>query len=108
MLFRSQQLTLTDTWSGNYKFINVKSGRALDIDGGKSANDTKVQLYDSNGATAQRYKLTSTEVGQFRISPNCAPGSCLDVSGPSTANGTKIHLWQWLNADNQKWSVQKP
>ena len=106
--YTDQQWTLTDTGSGNYKFINVKSGRALDISGGGTANDTKVQLWDDYGNTAQRYKLTSTEVGQFRISPNCATGSCLDVSGPSTANGTKIHLWQWLNADNQKWSVQKP
>ena len=106
--YTDQQWTLTDTGSGNYKFINVKSGKALDISGGNSGNDTKVQLWDDYGNTAQLYKLTSTEVGQFRITPNCATGSCLDVSGPSTADGATVHLWQWLNAANQKWSVQAP
>jgi hypothetical protein len=56
----------------------------------------------------QQFKLTSSEVGQFRITPNCATNSCLDVSGISTANGASVHLWQWLNAANQKWSFQKP
>jgi enterochelin esterase family protein len=106
--YTDQQWTLTDTGSGNYKFINVKSGRALDVSGGGTANGTKVQLWDYYANTAQLYKLTSTEVGQFRISPNCAPGSCLDVSGVSTANGAVVQLWQWLNQANQKWSVQKP
>src|ERR1035437_634216 len=106
--YTDQQWTLTDTGSGNYKFINVKSGRALDVSGGGTANQTKVQLWDDYSNTAQLYKVTSTEVGQFRISPNCAPGSCLDVSGVSTANGAVVQLWQWLNQANQKWSVQAP
>jgi hypothetical protein len=107
----NQQWTLTDTGSGNYKIIGVQSGRALDVDAsqGGTANDTKVMLYDyASNKSNQQFKLTSSEVGQFRITPNCATGSCLDVSGPSTADGAKVHLWQWLNADNQKWSVQKP
>jgi hypothetical protein len=106
--YTDQQWTLTDTGSGNYKFINVKSGRALDISGGGTANQTKVQLWDFYANTAQLYKLTSTEVGQFRISPNCAPGSCLDVSGVSTANGAVVQLWQSNGQANQKWSVQAP
>ena len=86
----------------------MQSGRALDVSGGGTANGTKVQLWDYYSNTAQLYKLTSTEVGQFRITPNCAPGSCLDVSGVSTANGAVVQLWQSNGQANQKWSVQAP
>ncbi len=106
--YTDQQWTLTDTGSGNYKFINVKSGKALDVSGGGTANQTKVQLWDYYSNTAQLYKLTSTEVGQFRITPNCATGSCLDVNGVSTANGAVVQLWQSNGQSNQKWSVQAP
>lgn len=80
----------------------MQSGKAVDVSGGGTANGTKVQLWDYYANTAQLYKLTSTEVGQFQITPNCAPGSCLDVSGVSTANGAVVQLWQWLNGNNQK------
>jgi hypothetical protein len=65
---------------------------------GGTSNGTKVQLWDYYANTAQLYTLTSTEVGQFRISPQCAPGSCLDVTDVSTSDGATVHLWQWLNA----------
>ena len=29
----------------------------------------------------------------------------MDVSGVSTANAANIHLWDWLNGNNQKWTV---
>jgi len=29
----------------------------------------------------------------------------MDVSGGSTANGANIQLWDWLNANNQNWTV---
>ncbi len=29
----------------------------------------------------------------------------MEVSGSSTANGAQIQLWDWLNANNQKWTV---
>jgi glucuronoarabinoxylan endo-1,4-beta-xylanase len=107
----NQQWTLTALTNNLYKIIGVQSGRALDVDNsqGGTANGTRVMLYDYNSSGSnQKYKLTSTEVGQFRITPNSATGSCLDVSGPSTADGATVHLWQWLNAANQKWSVQAP
>ncbi len=27
------------------------------------------------------------------------------MSGISTANGAKLNLWDWLNGNNQKWTV---
>jgi hypothetical protein len=105
----NQQWKLTDTGNGIYKFIGVESGRSLDIKGGSSTNETVLQIYDyASNKTSQQFKLTSSEVGQFRITPNCATGSCLDVYGASTANGAVVQLYQWNNQANQKWSFQKP
>jgi mannan endo-1,4-beta-mannosidase len=101
----NQQWKLTDTGNGIYKIIGVESGRSLDI----NTNGTVVQIYDyATNKNSQQFQFTSTEVGQFRITPNCAPGSCLDVYGASTANGGIVNLWQWNGGDNQKWSFQKP
>jgi hypothetical protein len=105
----NQQWTLTDTGSGVYKLIGVESGRSLDINGGSSTNGTVVQIYDyASNKNSQQFKLTSSEVGQFRITPNCATGSCLDVYGASTANGGIVNLWQWNGGANQQWSFRAP
>jgi hypothetical protein len=105
----NQQWKLTDTGNGIYKIIGVESGRSLDINGGSSTNGTVVQIYDyASNKSNQQFKLTSSEVGQFRIAPNYTTSSCLDVFGASTANGALVYLWQTNGGGNQKWSFQKP
>jgi len=72
---------------GTGKAVKGPGGLCLDVNGGNSANGTKVQLWGCNGSAAQQW--TYVEAG----STLRAFGKCLDVSGGGTANGTKVQLW---------------
>ncbi|MEF9901696.1 PQQ-dependent sugar dehydrogenase [Streptomyces sp. P9-A2] len=84
------------TRSGSVKGVN---GKCLDVDGGGSADGTKVQLWTCNGTGAQTWTLAGD--GTFR-----ALGKCLDVSGGASADGTKVQLWTCNGTGAQEWAPQ--
>ena len=63
-------------------------GKCLDINGGATANGTKIQLWTCHGGNPQQWAAQSD--GTLR---NPASAKCLDVSGNSSADGTVVHLW---------------
>ncbi|MFC5959412.1 ThuA domain-containing protein [Streptomyces pratens] len=82
--------------SGSVKGVN---GKCLDVDGGGSADGTKVQLWTCNGTGAQTWTLAGD--GTFR-----ALGKCLDVSGGASVDGTKVQLWTCNGSGAQRWAPQ--
>jgi lysophospholipase L1-like esterase len=70
------------------------AGKCLDLNGGNTANGTKIQLWGCNGTTAQTW--TAYSDGTLRVS-----GKCLDATNVGTANGTKIELWDCNGGGNQ-------
>ncbi|MFI8306247.1 lectin [Streptomyces sp. NPDC085927] len=81
---------------GPVKGVN---GKCLDVDGGGSADGTKVQLWTCNGTAAQTWTLAGD--GTLR-----ALGKCLDVSGGASADGTRVQLWTCNGTGAQKWAPQ--
>ncbi|MYT68129.1 MULTISPECIES: ricin-type beta-trefoil lectin domain protein [unclassified Streptomyces] len=77
--------------------VGQASSRCLDVKNGDSADGTIVQLWDCNGAGAQRW----VRQGEALVNP--ATGKCLDVSGGRTANGTVVQLWSCNGLGAQKW-----
>jgi hypothetical protein len=75
-------------------------GKCLDVNGGATADGTKVQLWSCNGGNAQRWAAQSD--GSLRNTPS---GKCLDVSGNNSADGTVVHLWTCNGGANQKWTL---
>ncbi|WP_433827173.1 family 16 glycosylhydrolase [Actinoplanes sp. CA-015351] len=61
------------------------SGRCIDIPNGNSADGTRIQMWDCNGSTAQRWTFAAD--GTLR-----ALGKCFDPAGGALANGTPIQL----------------
>ena len=53
----AQKYTIKENGDGTFTFINKKSGKALDVAGGKMGNKANVQQYKSNGTAAQKWKL---------------------------------------------------
>ncbi|MFF3348877.1 PQQ-dependent sugar dehydrogenase [Streptomyces sp. NPDC002779] len=84
------------TGSGAIKGVN---GKCLDVDGGSTADGTKIQLWTCNNSTAQTW--TPAADGSIK-----ALGKCLDISGGASADGTKIQLWTCNNTGAQKWAPQ--
>ena len=100
---------MTNRGNGQYSIIGVQSGRAIDISNASTANGTKVQLYDYWGGNNQKFTLTATGGGYFRITPVNAPVSCLDVSGVSKKSlGALILLWTYGGGSDQQWAFQAP
>lgn len=49
---------------------------------------------------------TTVEDGATYAIQNAASGRALDVSGVSTDNGANVHVWDYLEGDNQHWTVK--
>ncbi|GAA4605051.1 type 1 glutamine amidotransferase [Actinoplanes octamycinicus] len=73
------------------------ANKCLDVNGGGSADGTKIQLWTCNGSGAQTWQIS----GQVWRNPQS--GKCLDVSGGGTANGTKVQLWTCNGSGAQNW-----
>ena len=73
-----------------------------------TANGTNVDIRTYTGASNQRWTITATSGGYFRLTPVSSGNSALDVSGASTANGGNVFQWTWTGANNQQWIFQAP
>ena len=73
-------------------------GKCLDAPLGAAAG-SKVQIWDCNGGSNQRWSFNSNGT----IS-SASSGLCLDVSGAATANGSVVILWNCAGAANQRWN----
>ncbi|MEK8110309.1 RICIN domain-containing protein [Micromonospora sp. M12] len=81
--------------------MRVFGDRCLDVNGGGTANGTKVQSWTCNGTAAQ--KFTFTAAGTI---VNTASGKCIDVNANGTANGTLVQLWECNGTGAQFWATR--
>jgi hypothetical protein len=84
----------------NDAIVGGQSGRCVDINGGSTANGARVQLWDCNGGTNQRWTHTANR--QLQVYGN----KCLDVSGQGTTNGTAAIIWDCHGGTNQQWNLR--
>lgn len=71
-------------------------GKCVDVNGGATADGTKIQLWTCNGTAAQFWSPS----GQTWR----AVGKCLEVAGGGTADGTKVQLWTCNGTGAQNWT----
>lgn len=99
----AQKFVFARQSDGSYVIKNAASGRVLDVSGGQAANSAKVQLWDENGSTAQRWFIRDSGSGYYLQS---ALGNwVLDINGGSSANGTAITLYTPNGTDAQKFML---
>ncbi|MEV6520317.1 TIM-barrel domain-containing protein [Longispora sp. NPDC051575] len=77
--------------------IGVGSNRCVDIPNANPADGSPLQLYDSNGSTAQTWSLNSD--GTLR-----ALGKCADVAGGAGTDGAVVQLYTCSGTPAQKWN----
>ncbi|MYR55037.1 hypothetical protein GTY54_01835, partial [Streptomyces sp. SID625] len=80
--------------SGPVAFRGHQSGRCLDVPASQFTDGRPLQLWDCNGADAQKWRLESD--GTIRSGGNA--GLCLDVAAANFSNGTTIQL-AWCNGN---------
>ena len=91
---------------GYITFTNVKSGKVLDVSGGKAGNNKNVQQYESNGTRAQKWVVKKSNHGYMIISA-LDSNYVLDVSGGKANIGTNIQLYSGNGSNAQNWNIEK-
>jgi hypothetical protein len=96
----------TDTFytGAYYRFLNVNSGQALDVNGGSTANGAGIIQWPQNGGNNQQWVIAANGGGYYKIT-NRNSGQSLDVNMSSTANGAGIIQWPWNGGNNQQWQL---
>jgi len=97
--------TTSNLANGTYTLTpGCATGSRLDANGTSTANGTKVQIYQSSGASNQNWVFTKQSNGWYKVQPAYATGLCLDVNGQGTTNGTKVQLWSDNGSTAQQWN----
>ena len=87
------------TGNGWVSLVNQRSGKCLDVAGGRAFNGTNVQSYQCNGSNAQKW-LYEASSGFLRSGVNS--NKCLDNGGQNKNNG-KLVIWGCQNSNNMRW-----
>ena len=93
---------------GVYNFKSVNSGKYLDVMYGIADNGANIQQYQANGATAQQFKVVSTNDGYYKILTGCSNYTqAIDVDGGMGDNGANIQTWGDASQKNQQFKFIK-
>jgi hypothetical protein len=84
------------TWGS----VNCQANMCIDLDGGKTDNGTKVQLWDCD-SNNQNQKLTyDAGTGELKFNKT---GKCLEISANSKDNWAQAQQWDCIGSESQKW-----
>lgn len=100
-------------YSGNYSISDgiytietkLKPNMVMDVFAGSKNAGANVQLYKSNGSSAQKFKVHYLGNGLYSIQ-NLNSNLMLDVQGASLANGANVQQYVNNKSDAQKWIIK--
>jgi beta-N-acetylglucosaminidase len=92
----SQRFRFIKNRDGSYEIINVNSGKALTVKGGKAKNGAAVWQRSKKTSKAQKWIIEKAPRGGkgYRISSALKTSYCLDVVGGAAKKGTEIQLFK--------------
>ena len=86
---------------GDYVIRSVATNKCIDIDSASTADGAKVQEWDCNGSNAQKFHISPTDSGFWKIiNVNSQKG--LDITDVSTAQNALVHQWSYVGGANQQ------
>ena len=92
---------------GTYTIKSAINGKfVLDIDNASKSNGANVQIYQSNGTNAQKFKVKYLNNGYYTIE-SANSGKVLDVDNAGKNQGTNVQQYGANNTDAQKWIIAK-
>jgi hypothetical protein len=78
---------------GYYEIIvgNISNAR-INVDGGKNANGTNVEIWEADGKSKQLFRLKHMGEGRFKIYD--ANDRLICTEGRKNSKGTNLHMWE--------------
>jgi hypothetical protein len=99
----TQKWTAINLGGGYVRFVNVNSGKVLEVSGSSLVNGGNVVQWTSTGGNNQQWRLEGADSpGVYKV-VNRHSGLVLDVASTSTKNGVNIQQWIWGGTNDQKW-----
>lgn len=77
-------------------FVNVDTGKCLDVPSANFANNVKLELYECNGSNAQKFTIQPN--GSITVDANST--YCIDLENANTTNGTRLQIYTCSSAPN--------
>lgn len=102
----NQAFIVSHDAQGYITFTSAKSGKVLDVSGGKADNNKNIQQYESNGTRAQKWIVKKSNKGYMIVSA-LDSNYVLDVSGDKASNGANVQLYIGNGSDAQNWNIEK-
>jgi len=100
-------VSLVDGQPGVYTLQNLHGGTYLDLNGGGTANGTRIQGWEFIPKDInQQWKISKAEVDGFWRLQSVASGTFMDLNGGSPNDGTQIQGWEQLSTNNQLWAFR--
>lgn len=102
--------TIKSVGNGYYKlYSGVGDGSyLLDVDYGKTADGTNIQIYRDTASDAQLFKFVANNDGSYGIVTKVSQDlSSLDVYANSTSNGANVCEWTYAGGANQRWILEE-
>ena len=96
-----------DLPDGTYSFSSALSfTKVLDVSGASGADGANVQLYSTNGTSAQSWRVTHDADGYVILS-NVGSGKALDVANGVASSGANVWQYGSNGTDAQRWIAIK-
>jgi hypothetical protein len=86
----------------NFRLLNVKSGKALDVEGASTENSGDIVQNAASDADNQVWSFNYNGSGFFNIT-NLKSKKVIDVPDSSTSDGIELVQWESNDGDNQAW-----
>lgn len=96
-----QATVVSSIVEGDYVIRSVATNKCIDISSSSTADGAKVQEWDCNGTSAQRFHISPTSDGYFKII-NVNSGKGLDIKDVSTLANAVVHQWSYGGGANQQ------
>lgn len=95
---QGQEWFITDLGNGEYKIVNVNSGKALDVLYGLTDPGTPLVQYPYSGNNSQKWIIEYQDYGVYRIKSKMDTDMGAHIDSASTANGTNIVLEEFVGS----------
>ncbi|MDX2606223.1 RICIN domain-containing protein [Streptomyces caniscabiei] len=98
---------VSTTLPGNatvYRLVNRNSGKVADVEGGGTANDTRILQWPWLNAANQKWTFANTGDGYYKIK-GAGSGKLMEVGALSRDDGGYVDIWSDADAPQQQWAV---
>ena len=94
--------------SGYYMIKNASSSFYLDLNEGKTAMGTNIQIYQNSNSNAQQFKFIPKSDGSFVIATKVTNDkSCVEIKNALTDEGANVQQWEINGHDCQMWILEE-